>query len=641
MKTLFALIWLVILSLNLFSQYHWKRYPDNPVMTGDPGEWDENSVMPVTVLYYNDIYHMYYIGSSDDIEGFGYATSPDGITWSRYANNPIMVPGAQGEWDSNGTADCYVVKLDTIFHMWYTGNAGNSLYRIGHATSPDGLTWTKDPDNPIEELIEGDNPANTFTACSPVVFDGNMFHMYYSIGIWHASRMKVNHAMSEDGYNWTLDPNNPIILASDNNEYRMPEFVVYNGDHYIMSYVIGYLPYFVFNIAISEDLYLWEEYGNNPVFTQGPPGSWDSEIIARATILFDSTENKYKMWYAGDTGIEITSQVGYAESSPYVEIPDTAFLYALIDVGVDNDDDSLIHYREAEEITYLDVSDKNISDLTGIEAFYNLDTLYCSQNQLTSLDISGNRALKVLNCDSNQLTSLDVYNNTELEYLHISDMPALYDVCVWDWPFPPEGVEIDTTGSPNVYFTLDCWDTPPTVYDTIFYIDENSPINTKVGLVRATDPEDNLLDFAIINGNINETFSIYNSGLIRVANADSLDYESIPQFILAVVITEIEGPFSDTAFVTINLNDVVAIRTHESINKLTIHPNPASSSISIETGISGIYNIEITSLNGQSIFSKEMKGTSHQIDLSSFRKGVYFITIRSKDFVTIRKIIKL
>lgn len=39
--------------------------------------------------------------------------------------------------------------------------------------------------------------------------------------------------------------------------------------------------------------------------------------------------------------------------------------------------------------------------------------------------------------------------------------------------------------------------------------------------------------------------------------------------------------------------------------------------------------------------NKEMEGTTHQIDLSSFRKGVYFINIRAENFVTIRKIVKL
>ena len=46
-------------------------------------------------------------------------------------------------------------------------------------------------------------------------------------------------------------------------------------------------------------------------------------------------------------------------------------------------------------------------------------------------------------------------------------------------------------------------------------------------------------------------------------------------------------------------------------------------------------------MNGHQILFEEMEGPNHQLDLSSFQNGVYFITIRSKDFVTCRKIIKL
>jgi len=63
--------------------------------------------------------------------------------------------------------------------------------------------------------------------------------------------------------------------------------------------------------------------------------------------------------------------------------------------------------------------------------------------------------------------------------------------------------------------------------------------------------------------------------------------------------------------------------------------------LTIESVKPNHHSIEITSLNGQQILSGEMEGTSHQIDLSSFQKGIYFITIRSKDFVTTRKIVKL
>jgi hypothetical protein len=40
--------------------------------------------------------------------------------------------------------------------------------------------------------------------------------------------------------------------------------------------------------------------------------------------------------------------------------------------------------------------------------------------------------------------------------LTLASMPSLYKVCVWTMPFPPTGVAVDTTGSPNVYFTMNC-----------------------------------------------------------------------------------------------------------------------------------------------------------------------------------------
>jgi Leucine-rich repeat (LRR) protein len=181
-----------------------------------------------------------------------------------------------------------------------------------------------------------------------------------------------------------------------------------------------------------------------------------------------------------------------------IDIPDRKFLTALIEEGVDTNGDGLISYAEAEVIISLDVNYEYISNLSGIEAFENLDSLYCSKNLLTYLDISGCAALRVLHCDRNQLTSLDVSNNTalvelncfgnqltsldlsnntaltrlgcgdnqltsldisnntDIGWVYISDIPSLYEVCVWEMPFPPEYVLIDLTGSPNVYFTTEC-----------------------------------------------------------------------------------------------------------------------------------------------------------------------------------------
>jgi len=76
-----------------------------------------------------------------------------------------------------------------------------------------------------------------------------------------------------------------------------------------------------------------------------------------------------------------------------------------------------INTLSIEMLMSLDVSNENISDLTGIEDFTYLLILKCYSNPLTSLDVSNNIYLTDLRCQSNQLTSLDVSQNTALKTL--------------------------------------------------------------------------------------------------------------------------------------------------------------------------------------------------------------------------------
>ena len=93
--------------------------------------------------------------------------------------------------------------------------------------------------------------------------------------------------------------------------------------------------------------------------------------------------------------------------------------------------------------------------------------------------------------------------------------------------------------------------------------------------------------------------------------------------------------------VLVTVDPAVSARAVSPGDRASVYPNPANTFLTIETEFTDHYSIEIISLNGKQIFSNKMEGTSHQLDLSSFQKGVYFITIRSKDFVTTRKIIKM
>ena len=63
----------------------------------------------------------------------------------------------------------------------------------------------------------------------------------------------------------------------------------------------------------------------------------------------------------------------------------------------------------------------NTSSRTIVIIGENIEYLVCYNNQLTSLDLNANKALKVLNCAENQLTSLDVSKNIALTYLICSE----------------------------------------------------------------------------------------------------------------------------------------------------------------------------------------------------------------------------
>lgn len=73
---------------------------------------------------------------------------------------------------------------------------------------------------------------------------------------------------------------------------------------------------------------------------------------------------------------------------------------------------------DVAKIIELDVSDLYIVDLTGIEYFTALEVLNCSENQLTTLDVSQNTALKEFYCWDNQLMMLDVSQNITMNKLY-------------------------------------------------------------------------------------------------------------------------------------------------------------------------------------------------------------------------------
>jgi len=103
-------------------------------------------------------------------------------------------------------------------------------------------------------------------------------------------------------------------------------------------------------------------------------------------------------------------------------IPDDNFEQALINLGYDTGTlDDFVSTSNITTISYLDISKKNISDLTGIKDFINLQVLICNDNLLNNLDVRHNTALVHLEYYNNKLCDLDIKQNTKLDLFNRYD----------------------------------------------------------------------------------------------------------------------------------------------------------------------------------------------------------------------------
>ena len=90
---------------------------------------------------------MWYTGNYYPMKSrVGYASSSDGFNWNKSLINPILLPN--NDWEKE-VGDVSVIHKENIYEMWYTSigtyiGSGIEYYRIGHATSTDGISWLKD-----------------------------------------------------------------------------------------------------------------------------------------------------------------------------------------------------------------------------------------------------------------------------------------------------------------------------------------------------------------------------------------------------------------------------------------------------------------------------------------------------------------
>jgi len=175
----------------------------SPLVTGAGTGWNRGTYGPVFIFYqaaasnfgsnpWDYSYVLYYDGTdgSSEVTGLGYST--DGMFWTAYSSSPVLDKGSGKAWDCDDAAYGTVYHNADGFHFWYSGGGGDNglgacsagdpvQEGIGYASSADGLTWTKDPSNPILHIDDGISYRNRRVYTPAVVDDGSgILKMYYS-----------------------------------------------------------------------------------------------------------------------------------------------------------------------------------------------------------------------------------------------------------------------------------------------------------------------------------------------------------------------------------------------------------------------------------------------------------------------------
>lgn len=200
------------------------------IKLGKLGSYYEHGIFPMNVFRdKNNIFG--YIGGwsrrvSVSVEtSIGLAISnDDGKTFTAVGQGPIVTASLHEPFL---VGDPFVTKYNNIYHMWYIYgikwledskiNTPERVYKIGHATSQDGVLWHKEGKQIISDTLNSDE----CQALPTVINFDNKYHMFFCYRQATNFRKnkdrgyRIGYAISNDLVHWTRNDANVGIEVSD------------------------------------------------------------------------------------------------------------------------------------------------------------------------------------------------------------------------------------------------------------------------------------------------------------------------------------------------------------------------------------------------------------------------------------------
>ena len=229
---------------------------------GPPGSWDERITERGWFMYEDGMYHAWYGGwsgaynhASQNFVKLGYASSNDGVNWTKHPDNPI--------YTEHWTEDMSIVKNGNTYYMYaeneFTGDGNGATIDLYTAT--DKINWTRHGVVLAPRIGWEANDVGTPTVWK----EGNKWFMLYE-GFDNGAG-KVGLATSTDGKNWTRFAGNPVLMNSVNPalDIAIDSVIKQRNVYYAYGHYDTGEGVWAGGLFTSTDLINWKAYPGNPI----------------------------------------------------------------------------------------------------------------------------------------------------------------------------------------------------------------------------------------------------------------------------------------------------------------------------------------------------------------------------------------